>query len=200
MFQPLCFETICVQNRQFQNLAYHEARLNKTRSELFDLHDKWKLSELISVPEFVTNEPHKCRLAYADQIDTIKWELYLPRKIKKIKKVYDDEIDYSYKYNDRKDLNFLFEQRENADEILIIKNGKVSDTNFCNVAFLENGKWYTPATPLLPGTQRAYLLDSEVIEEAEILENDIASFSHIKLFNAMVNWENAPEIVVENIF
>jgi len=200
MSHPLCFETICVKNRQFQNLDYHEARLNKTRSELFGLRDQWELSKLIRIPSFVSAEPHKCRLAYAGKVDNIKWELYLPRTIRKIKKVYDDAIDYSYKYNDRNDLNFLYEQREDSDEILIIKNGKVSDTNFCNVAFLKNGKWYTPSTPLLPGTQRAYLLDSGVIEETDISENDITSFSHIRLFNAMVNWENAPELLIENIF
>ena len=200
MPHPLCFETICVKNRLLQNLTYHEARLNKTRSELYGLHDSWILSDLISIPDFVTEAPHKCRLAYADQIDTIKWESYSPRTIRKIRKVYDDTIDYSYKYNDRQNLTFLYEQREDADEILIIKNGKVSDTNFCNVAFLKNDRWYTPDSPLLPGTQRAFLLDSGVIEKAEILENDITGFSHLRLFNAMINWENAPELLVENIF
>ena len=200
MSLPLCFETICVKNRLIQNLAYHQARLNKTRAEFFGLKDKWELSELIIIPGFIDNEPHKCRLAYADQIDNIKWERYIPRTIRKIRKVYDDTIDYSYKYNDRTALNLLYEQREDADEILIIKNGKVSDTSFCNVAFLKNNKWYTPETPLLQGTQRAFLLDSGIIEEAEILENDIRAFSHIRLFNAMISWENAPEILVENIF
>ncbi|MCF2446169.1 aminotransferase class IV [Dyadobacter sp. CY345] len=199
MSQPLCFETICVKNRLIQNIAYHQARLNKTRAELFGLHDKWELSEIISIPNFVDNEPHKCRLAYADQIDNIKWERYIPRTIRKIRKVYDDTIDYSYKYNDRTALNSLYEQREDADEILIIKNGKVSDTLYCNVAFLKDGRWYTPDTPLLPGTQRAFLLDSGIIEEAEISENDIQAFDQIRLFNAMVSWENAAILEVKVI-
>lgn len=200
MSQPLCFETICVKNRQLINLPYHEARLNKTRRALYSLGEVWKLSELITIPDFVTEAPHKCRLAYAENVDHIKWEPYQSRSIRTIKKVYDNEIDYAYKYNDRARLNFLYEQRGNADEILIVKNGMISDTNFCNVAFLKNGQWYTPNTPLLPGTQRAFLLDSGMIAEAKISEKEINNFSHIKLFNAMVNWENAPELLIQNIY
>jgi 4-amino-4-deoxychorismate lyase len=199
MSQPLCFETICVQNRRLLNLSYHENRLNKTRKEFYGFGDIWKLSELITIPDFVTEQPHKCRLAYAEHVGNIKWEPYHPRTISKIQKVYDDTVDYAYKYNDRSNLNFLYEQRKDADEILIIKNGMVTDTNFCNVAFQQNGKWYTPITPLLPGTQRAFLLDSGIIEETAISENDIQNFSHIRLFNAMVSWENSPAIDVKFI-
>lgn len=199
MSQPLCFETICVQDRQLLNLSYHENRLNKTRREFYGFGDLWKLSELITIPDFVTEQPHKCRFAYAENVDNIKWEPYHPRTIAKIQKVYDDTVDYAYKYNDRGNLNFLYEQRKYADDILIIKNGMVTDTNFCNVAFHKNGKWFTPDTPLLPGTQRAFLLDSGIIEETSISEEDIQNFSHIRLFNAMVNWENSPVIDVKFI-
>jgi 4-amino-4-deoxychorismate lyase len=190
MSLPLCFETICVQNRRLINLAYHEARLNKTRTELFGFKDFWDLSKLITVPDFITDAPHKCRLAYGEDIIDIKWEPYSFRTITKIQRVYDDTIDYSYKYNDRTTLNNLYEKRRDAEEILIIKNGMVTDTLYCNVAFLKDGKWFTPDSPLLPGTQRAFLLNSGIIEEAHILEKDIQKYSHIKLFNAMISWEN----------
>lgn len=191
MSLPLCFETICVKNRQLINLSYHEARLNKTRTELFGFTDSWNLSDLLIIPDYVTDKPHKCRLAYSEDVDNIKWEPYHFRTIKKIQRVYDDTIDYSYKYNDRALLNNLYEKRGNAEEILIVKNGMVTDTLYCNVALLKDGKWFTPNTPLLPGTQRAYLLDSGIIQEAVILEKNITKYSHIRLFNAMVNWENS---------
>jgi 4-amino-4-deoxychorismate lyase len=196
---PLCFETICVQNRQLVNLVYHEARLNKTRAELFGSEDQWNLSELIKIPDYVSDARHKCRLAYAADIDSIKWEPYNFRTITKIQRVYDNTVDYSYKYNDRTNLNNLYEQRKDAEEILIIKNGMVTDTLYCNVAFLRDGKWYTPDSPLLPGTQRAFLLDSGIIEKAGIPEKDILEYSHIRLFNAMVNWENAAELDISII-
>jgi 4-amino-4-deoxychorismate lyase len=199
MSLPLCFETICVQNRRLINLAYHEARLNKTRTELFGLKDLWDLSKLITVPDSVIDAPHKCRVTYGEGIDNIKWEPYNFRTITKIQRVYDNTIDYSYKYNDRTNLNILYEQRNSAEEILIIKNGMVTDTLYCNVAFLKDDKWFTPESPLLPGTQRAFLLDSGIIEEAHILEKDIQKYSYIKLFNAMISWENGPLLEVKAI-
>jgi 4-amino-4-deoxychorismate lyase len=200
MSLPLCFETICVQNRRLINLAYHEARLNKTRTELFGLKDLWDLSKLIMVPDSVTDAPHKCRVTYGEGIDNIKWEPYNFRTITKIQRVYDNTIDYSYKYNDRTNLNILYEQRNSAEEILIIKNGMVTDTLYCNVAFLKDDKWFTPDSPLLSGTQRAFLLDSGIIEEAHILEKDIQKYNHIKLFNAMVDWNNGPMLETKFIF
>jgi 4-amino-4-deoxychorismate lyase len=101
--------------------------------------------------------------------------------------------------NTKTGLNTLFAQRNDADEILIIKKGMVTDSLYCNVAFSNEQQWFTPSTPLLPGTQRAFLLDSGIIQEAEISETDMLKYSHIKLFNAMVGWENAAVIEVSSI-
>ena len=195
----LCIETIAVENRQFKNLKYHEARLNKTRNELWGYRDKWDLSAMIVVPDSVTNDLHKCRLAYGYEIDAIKWEPYSARTINKIQRVYHHSVDYSYKYDQRPELNLLYDQRKDADEILIIKQGMVTDAFYYNVAFFDGNKWYTPDTFLLPGTQRAFLLDSGIIKEAVIREEDIIKYSHIKLFNAMVDWGNAEVLDVKYI-
>lgn len=199
MYLPLCFETICVQDRKLVNLSYHETRLNKTRSELYGFQDDWILSDILTIPDYVTNAPHKCRLTYSENIEEIKWEPYHFRTIKKIQRVYTDEVDYSFKYNDRTALNNIYEERQDAEEILIIKNGMVTDTLYCNVAFLKGNRWFTPDSPLLPGTQRAFLLDSGIIEETRISESDISQYSHIRLFNAMVNWENSTILEVKAI-
>lgn len=190
----LCIETICVENRKLKNLSYHEARLNKTRKELWGYTDQWNLAELLEVPESISNEKHKCRVAYSKEIDHIKWELHTLRTVKSIRRVYSSTVDYSFKYDKREELNSLFAQRKDADEILIIKNGWVTDAFYYNVAFGDGKNWFTPSTYLLPGTQRAYLLDQGIIRERDISEADIFSYSAIKLFNALVAWENAPEI------
>lgn len=195
----LCFETICVEHRQLKNLSYHEARLNKTRRELWGYDDNWDLAKLLPVPDHVDDTMHKCRIAYGRAVDNIKWEPYSRREIRKIRRVYHDEIDYRYKYDDRDTLNALYAQRGDADEILIIRKGLVTDSNFCNVAFLDDDRWLTPASPLLPGTQRALLLDQGIIETADIRESDIGSFSRIRLFNAMVDWANAATLDVSLI-
>nr|WP_295926162.1 aminotransferase class IV [uncultured Dyadobacter sp.] len=195
----LCFETICVENRHLKNLPYHEARLNKTRHELFGHTDVWTLAELLEIPANVGEGMYKCRLSYSSQVEVIKWEPYARRSIHKIRRVYHDKIDYSYKYDNRDTLNTLFAMRGDADEILIIKKGLVTDSNYCNVAFFDGTRWFTPSAPLLPGTQRALLLDRGEIEAAEIREEDIPAFSHIRLFNAMVDWEHAATLEVSLI-
>jgi 4-amino-4-deoxychorismate lyase len=199
MSHTLCFETICVENRQLKNLSYHEARLNRTRKELWGFDDHWNLSELIEIPDSIDYETYKCRLAYHDGIDNIKWEPYTRRTIHKIQRVYHDSVDYRFKYDDRTELNTLFAQRKDADEILIIKNGMITDSLYCNAAFFDGKQWYTPSTPLLPGTQRAFLLDSGIIKEAKISESDLPKYSKVKLFNAMLNWENAVVLDVGSI-
>ncbi|CAG5008075.1 hypothetical protein DYBT9275_04188 [Dyadobacter sp. CECT 9275] len=199
MLQKLCIETIAVENRQLKNIRYHEDRLNKTRKALWGASEAWNLSELIVIPDTVSDALHKCRLAYGREIDNIRWEAYAFRTIRTIQKVHQDEVDYAYKYDQRPQLNALFADRGKADEILIIKQGMVTDSYYGNVAFKKDEKWYTPDTYLLPGTQRAFLLDSGIIEEARIAEEDIRKYSHIRLFNAMVGWKNAVELGVETI-
>lgn len=199
MSHTLCFETICVENRVLKNLTYHEARLNKTRRELWGYTNDWNLAEMIILPDWVDDEVHKCRISFGQEIENIKWEPYSPRTIRKIRKVYDNSVDYAYKYEDRGALNTLFDGRGDADEILIIKNGMVTDSFYGNAAFFDGETWFTPNTYLLPGTQRAYLIDRGIIRETEISDSDIRKYSHVRLFNAMVGWENAPTLDVKLI-
>lgn len=196
MQHTLCFETICLENRELKNLEFHEARLNNTRRELYGSTDSWNLSEMIVIPDSVGDQIHKCRISYATEIDNIRWEPYARRTIRKIQRVYHDSIDYAFKYEDRTELNTLFAQRNDCDEILIIKNGLVTDSIYCNVAFFDGEKWFTPDSPLLPGTQRAHLLALGLIHETTIRETDIEKYGWVKLFNAMVGWEHAPELEV----
>ncbi|MCF2490276.1 aminotransferase class IV family protein [Dyadobacter sp. CY347] len=199
MSHTLCFETICCENRQLKNLSYHEARLNKTRRELWGFSDYWNLSERIIMPDSVNNALYKCRLSYGQEIEEIKWEPYSPRIIRKIQRVHDNSIDYRYKYEDRNKLNTLFAQSKDADEILIIRNGLLTDSFYGNVAFYDGSTWLTPDSPLLPGTQRAFLLDLGVIREERIVESDLGNFSKVRLFNAMVGWEKSVELGIDSI-
>lgn len=79
----------------------------------------------------------------------------------------------------------LFHSRQAHDEILIIKNGLVTDCFYYNVAFWDGKDWLTPKSPLLGGTARARLLDKGIIREADINAKIINSFEKICLFNAL---------------
>lgn len=199
MSQTRCIETIRVENRKIYNLKYHNERLNHTRIQLWNYEDKWDLEKLIVIPEDLTPARYKLRIAYKQQIEDIRWEPYTQRKINSIKLVHDDHVDYAYKYDQRDYLTQLFGLRDQADEILIVKNQMITDAYFYNVAFYDGSHWYTPNTPLLPGTQRAFLLETGKIKSKSISVASLANFTSLRLFNALTPWETAPELSIDQV-
>lgn len=197
---PLCFETICVQHRQFSKLLpYHEARLNRTRRELYGIVEPLNLRSALEIPDFLDEEKHKCRVTYGSDIVQIEWERYLPRPIKSLRLVADNTIQYYYKYKNRDHLNQLHVQRADCDDVLIVQNGLITDISYANVALFDGANWYTPKVPLLPGTQRAYLLDAGVLIPREIKATDLSQYISVKLFNAMLDWEEGMVLAVGSL-
>jgi 4-amino-4-deoxychorismate lyase len=195
---PPCFETICVQQRQFSKLLpYHQARLNRTRAALWRGVAPIDLSSVLTVPDSIGSEKYKCRVTYGPEIVSIEWEKYQPRTIQSLRLVESDRIDYAFKYKNREALNALHAQRGDCDDVLIVKNGLITDTSYANVAFFDGKNWYTPAQPLLPGTQRAFLLDQGVIIPKVIRLEDLSQYVAVKLFNAMVEWGGGYDIGVQ---
>lgn len=184
MFQLI--ETIKVIDGQFQNLHLHNARLNRSRKELWNCRDEIDIAEFVSIPVDTLKGIYKCTVTYDKAITGTQFQPYTIRKIKSLKIVIDDTIDYSYKYADRDSLNKLLKQKDGCDEILIIKNKLVTDTSFSNIVFYDGNKWVTPDKPLLKGTKREQLINEGVIEEAHISIGDIKNFEKVCLINAML--------------
>jgi 4-amino-4-deoxychorismate lyase len=86
-------------------------------------------------------------------------------------------------------LNDLLKLKGACDEIIIIKQGYVTDTSYTNIAFYDGEKWYTSDTPLLAGTCRASLIDEGVLSVKNIRETDIWKYKKVSLINAMMNLE-----------
>lgn len=141
---------------------------------------------------------YKCRVVYREQIETIEFIPYEAKHIQSLKLIHDHEIDYAYKFEDRSRINILLEQRQFCDDILIIKNGLVTDSSFSNIIFFDGYKWVTPRTPLLKGTMRQFLLEAAEIKEETITIQDIPSFKTFRLINAMLGFDG-PEIDVSKI-
>jgi len=98
-------------------------------------------------------------------------------------------LNYALKYADREGLQALFEQREEADDILLIRDQKVLDTSIANIAFFDGTHWLTPREPLLQGTTRARLLDEQKIKEATVTVAMLNSFEYFALMNAMIGFQ-----------
>ncbi len=191
-------ESIKIYNKRLFNIEYHNIRMNSTRAELFNSNDQIDLNEIISIPNDLTNELYKCRIIYSQEIISINFQRYKKKKIDCLKIVYDDEITYSHKYEDRtKFENHL--SKTKADEILIIKNKIVTDTSFSNVVFSDGAKYLTPSKPLLNGTKRAKLIADGIIQEEEIRLNDIQKFKFAYLVNALLDINEENRIQIEKI-
>ncbi len=132
---------------------------------------------------------YKCRIVYDKNILDVSYSLYKKREIKSLRLVYNDNIEYSQKSASREELNKLFSLRQDADDVLIVKNKLISDTTIANVAFLKNGIWFTPSKPLLNGTTRQRLLDEKKIQEADIRVDDLKLYTKIALLNAMIDFD-----------
>ncbi|RLD55094.1 MAG: hypothetical protein DRJ05_13520 [Bacteroidetes bacterium] len=193
------FETIKLEGNKLLNLDYHQKRMDKTRLEVLGLKEPIQLCKKILIPKELSAKIMKCRVTYSGQIENIEFEIYNPRKIKTLKIIIDNDIVYNYKFYDREQLNNLLKQKGVCDEILIVKNGLISDTSFSNIVFFDGRKFITPSQPLLKGTKRQKLLDTDKIKEEAIRLSDLKNFQSAYLINAMLDFESAVKIKMEDI-
>jgi 4-amino-4-deoxychorismate lyase len=63
-----------------------------------------------------------------------------------------------------------------------------------NIMFFNGLDWYTPSSPLLKGTKRAYYLQKQLIKESDIIVNDLNKFSKVRLINSMLDLEEGNDI------
>jgi 4-amino-4-deoxychorismate lyase len=108
-------------------------------------------------------------------------------------------LDYHLKYADRSALARLLQRRDDCDEILIVRDGAITDTSYSNVAFFDGRKYVTPDTFLLNGTRRQYLLGTGVLTECRITPSDLGGFERVVLINAMLGIEDDLAVPIERI-
>ena len=195
----LLFESIRLQDGVPQNLEYHNARLNHSRKSLYESTDSIDLEQLIKIPEECKHGIFKCKVTYSKTVKSIDFKPYKPRTIKSLRLIEDNKISYSYKYTNRGSLNELLTKRERYDEIIIVKNGFITDTSYSNIIFFDGIRWLTPSTPLLRGTMRSYLLENNMIAEVEIKVADLKLFQKARLINALNPFESGRDVKMQKI-
>lgn len=186
----LLFETIKIVDGEPVNLALHEKRMNSSRRKLFGKDDILQLSEVIQVPDEFKTGLIRCRVIYETTFKSIEFSPYFPAQIKTLKLVNADSLSYDLKYLDRSCLSALI-NKSIADDILIIKEGCITDSSFANIVFTDGKFWYTPDTPLLCGTMREKLISEGIIETQRITVDDLSQFTHFRLINAMLGFGSA---------
>ena len=181
----LLLETIKIEDGEVSNLSYHQARCDESRKALFDLKDILDLSSLIQAP---SKGLYRCRILYAEKIHSIEYIPYTPKEIHKLKIITSDLV-YDHKYANRDALNKLLQAQPDVDDILIEKEGYLTDTTIANIAFYDGEQWLTPEKPLLKGTMRAKLLDEGFLHTRNIKKEEITDYTHVALMNAMIGFK-----------
>lgn len=192
-------ETIRISGGKAENLACHQQRMDVSYKELFGRVNPFSLESICKNQPFTKNRLLKCRILYGPEYFQVEISDYQVKQLKTLKLVVAGKLDYHLKFTDRSMLNELKKKRNDCDDILIVKNGLITDTSYANIAFLRNGLWITPATPLLKGTQRQLLLDKEMISEGNIAPEDLHQFESFRIFNAMLPFHQQKSWGVENI-
>lgn len=198
-------ETICVRDGVFERLPLHQDRMDATCREAFCTKaPRMKLSPH-DIPEELRSGKVKCRVVYGHKIESIAFQKYEPRHIRSLKIVHADELDYHLKYTDRSELEQLRMLKGEADEVVIVRRGLVTDTSYSNLLFRASDRLLTPRYPLLRGVMRENLLRSGVAEEADITEEMLrdTAGSYITeaiLINAMLAPGEIPPIPWTRIF
>ena len=182
---PLLLETIKIEEGQASNLIYHQKRFDRSRRALFGLSESINLSSLLNAP---SKALYRCRIVYDKEIHSVEYIPYHVKEIQKLKVVSAD-IDYTYKYADREVFNRLLQAHPAYDEIIIEKEGYLTDTTIANIAFYDGKQWFTPEESLLQGTMRAKLLDEGFLQKREIKHTDLKNYTHVALMNAMIGFK-----------
>ncbi|MEM6319499.1 MAG: aminotransferase class IV family protein [Bacteroidota bacterium] len=186
-------ETIQLKDGQFYHLSLHQARVNRSWQAHFTGALTIDLRAILPLANEYPQGLFKCRVTYDQTLENVEVFPYAIRPIHSLQLV-ESQLDYTFKYKDRKTLQTLFSQRGTCDDVLIVKNGQITDASYTNVAFFDGKNWWTPNTPLLRGVQREALLQRGIILEKSIPVTSIYDYSKIKLFNAMMDWKMGPTL------
>jgi 4-amino-4-deoxychorismate lyase len=189
--KELFFETIKCEDFGIFNLPYHKKRIAKTISCNFNLE------EYIYPP---THQLTKCKLIYdEDGIVNIEYSPYHKKNISSFALVSDNKVNYDLKKVNRKQIDDLFAKKALNDEIIIIKNGLLTDTSIANIAVFYNDKWITPKYPLLCGTTRERYLQEGLLHEENITLSMLKKSTKIGLLNAMIDFDTISNFTLEEI-
>ena len=191
-------ESIKIEDQEAFLLDLHQKRVNDALS-YFGNDSSIDLKKIIKDLDIDEDGFFKLRIVY-DLNKNFRTQLitYAVSEISTFQLIENNTFDYSFKFEDRKELEKM-KLHAKAEEIIIVKNNHITDTSFSNLLFLKDKHWYTPSTYLLNGVQRQDLLKRKKIKEAEITLNNIKTFTHFQIINALNDFDDMFIYPIEKI-
>ena len=194
----LFIETIQLIDGQPMRIDFHQARVDRSLNSFYGSHTHFDLQTCIDVPEPFRNGVAKCRVVYKKKVVDIHYGNYSEKRPKCIKLV-ESDVRYAFKFADRMVFQELLESNPGYDDVILTRNGLITDSTYCNLLFRKQGAWYTPEEPLLEGTRRASLLQSGLVRTAKIHKNDLDHYDALMLVNALLEFKAARALPISII-
>lgn len=181
------FESIRVEGGSVHLLQYHQKRLEHSYLYMFKKKCAWQLNSMI--PELPKEGSFKLRFLYNKDRFTFELLPYTSRKIERLKLIEIDSYSYNHKFTDRSGLDNAYKLRGDCDDVLLTKNGFLTDTSYCNILLFDGSQWVTPEKPLFEGVQREFLINQQRVTPKQIHVNDLSDFISFQLINALNPFE-----------
>jgi 4-amino-4-deoxychorismate lyase len=184
-------ETLCIQDGNPMHLFWHQARVDLTFRLCMSYAKPFSIEAVLEKQTDIPSSGKiKCTIEYGPDDHLVRWAMYEPKLIRTLKLVeIPNGFDYRFKYADRSMIDRLYAWRDDADDILMTRDGWITDTSYANIAFLKNDRWYTPAQPLLAGTTWKRLIAAGILIPRPIHRDEFDSFESWRVFNAMNDWD-----------
>lgn len=193
------FETLKVEDGHFVRAERHIGRMLDTLTEVGCRCGDLPNFKDDSISADMRTGVVKCRCIYGASGSEVQFEPYIPRSVRSLKVVDGGDVDYHLKYADRSRLAELAAMRGECDDVLIMRNGRITDTSYSNVAFFDGRRYVVPEDFLLNGLQRRYLLETGIVTEEPLTVADFPRFRKVFLINAMLDLDYSVSLPIENI-
>lgn len=196
-YSPIFIETIRITEGNIFSLNYHQQRLNKTLA-YYGLPPLNIAKLLYNLPVTIPKPICRCRITYGQTPVQISFLPYTPIVRKRVRIMKNDKISYSYKYANRTQIEEIF-RCANCDDVIIVKENMITDSSVANLVFENKEGLFTPATPLLKGTERQRLLDEGIISLRKISLDNLNEYNHIYFINAMMPLGTMPPLSIADL-
>ena len=181
-------ESIKLKDGVFFRLKYHQERVNNAFDAFFPDEQAISVFETLNEYAIPGEGTYKCRIVYDSDVLSVEFAPYIRREIHTLKLVETELESSAFKSEDRAGFNAAFAQRGDCDDVLLVKNGLLTDSSYSNIALFDGKNWITPRLPLIYGVNRTELLETGKLVEKDIPVDNLKDFQQIALFNAMIEF------------
>lgn len=186
-------ETLRLQDGQVLHLEYHQRRLAASLEAhgVNPVEAKRCADRLSSLAREESRKHAKgvYRASFTLSLDgqiNLRCIPYSRPVVRSFRLVEAEELEYSYKYADRRALEAIAGTCGPNEVALVVQGGLLTDSTFSNIVCQSrSGELFTPASPLLRGTCRERCLEKGLLQAVDIPASELGQFESIHLINAM---------------